>query len=722
MFDRESSFCGHAILNTRKLLNIPDTLNDWRFAGNPCTKGPLNIRFYAGSPIRINEPPQGEENPIEFAAGVVCLLDTKPKVLTDNEILQLEYLAEVVKDILDKNLQQIRLSEHEVMSSTLVRFTNYIPNDDTDLLLLAERYLKEAMNLENVLIKKWTPSGDTITLDDTIEIPIGNIGGIWESPDNAVASAIVHTITLSEEDQYIIAVYTNDTDSPRIFDIYDSNFVLHFATALTSALQVALVHKANRAKTMFIESVSHELRTPLHGILTSVDLMQEDSGITATQTGLINIIQASGKNLLNVINSLLDFNKWEKDEVLVIHEMFNVFDLQQDVVDALMINVNPDCEVLLEYDSRIDFRYPYVSSDPSILKQILANLLGNAIKFTNSGQIILRISLTDNTVIFEVQDTGIGMDRDFVENNLFVPFQKSDPFSQGIGLGLTIAKRLAKAIDATLVVKETAVGQGTTMQLTVNAPVDKNRRIETPLFDDWEYKVLGAETSCTQNITRLLDIMCSKVNPPVGKINIIDYDAASDEIIEIRIKSSQSDIFVLLCRPDAVALMSDSILGSKNVMTCTKPVGITKLINLFTTMKEKVVKKPSTPIESLRVLIVDDSLVNRNILAMYCKKRKIGYQTAVDGLDAFEKFKNNSFDVIFMDIQMPNCDGLTAVKMIRDYEKQTIQNNRNNSSVIIMLTGLSTDENKERSYSLGCDGYFVKPISLRIIDKLLENL
>lgn len=122
---------------------------------------------------------------------------------------------------------------------------------------------------------------------------------------------------------------------------------------------------------------------------------------------------------------------------------------------------------------------------------------------------------------------------------------------------------------------------------------------------------------------------------------------------------------------------------------------------------------------AIKVLIVDDNVVNRNILSIYCKKRHIKYETAIDGIDAYEKAQKCNYDIIFMDIQMPRCDGPTSVKMIREYENKK---NQKKNSLIIMLTGLSADEMKERSMEVGADEYHVKPVSMKVLDCIIKTL
>lgn len=717
-FDRDTSFCGYAVLSTTKSLVVNDTFNDERFRLNPYTTGPLKIRFYVGSPITLKSPPKTQEEATmqstqEFSIGTVCMLDTRPRDFTEQQVQQLEHLAEVVRDILQKSLYKLQLVDHTQMSMALVEFIQETPNSDT--LPLAKSKLQQAMQTQTVYVEKWDPK-DTFTFtigDVTKELPVKSGQHLWDAPDYT-ASAIIHTLNLGEDDHYIIVVYT---DNPtQWFDLYDSSFVLHFTRAIASVLQEDLVRQANSLKTQFIELVSHELRTPLHGILSSAELLEEEQ-ITPAQHGVINMISTSGKNLLNVINGLLDFNKWEQDNVKVLAEATNVLDILQEVADALMVNLSPDAEIIL--DPQLDSQRPFVFTDPSLLRQILINLVSNAVKFTSYGHVIISVTLSNDTMIWQVKDTGQGISEDFVRNGLFTPFKKENPHSQGVGLGLVISRRLAKALNGTLLVKETQVGIGTTIELALPVKIDESK--SNVLYKSSTlWTLLGASHTITTN--NVIDIFTrhtiQNVPPQQGvkRILLYDYENTPDDVIEEQVDTDHYK--VILCRPDVQTLIPNRIVNSNGVFTLTKPVGVNKLVEFMKNLERRVQRQPVDS-GQVKILIVDDNSFNRNMLAMYCKKRSIQYDTAVDGMDAYEKFKEGDFNVILMDVQMPRCDGPEAVKMIREYEL-TRQETRS-SCVIIMLTGLSTDESKERSYKMGCDGYYVKPVSLRILDQLIKG-
>lgn len=703
---RESSYCGHTILDTRKPLIVPDSLDDWRFLGNPHTVGGIQVRFYAAFPIRVNAPRQNydAEDTQEFAVGAMCIFDTIPRTLTDDEVDQLDYLSQVVNDILDDNLNKAQIVEHQRMSDALAKFIQESSNNDHFILEMGVKYLKVAMHLdEHVYIySQGHAFGSTIHIeghDVLLDVPI------WESADYS-ASAITLKFALNEVDHYLIVVFTNDPI--HVFDIYDANFVLHFSKAISSALQEAIVRTANRAKTLFIESVSHEMRTPLHGVMTSIELMQEEERLSLNQIGLMNIIQSSTKNLLTVINGLLDFNKWEGKDIPLSVESFNVFDLQQEVADAHIINLSPECEMILEVDE--DTWFQNIRSDSSLLRHILMNFMSNSVKFTQTGDIVFKMTLAEDILTFSLTDSGMGMSKEFIDDGLFIPFKKADAFSQGIGLGMAIANRLAKTLDATLTV-ESELGKGTTLRLSLRVEVERPEpRPEPRMPCKWQSKIMGSET-------RFISSIDAMMGPSMGPVlYIVDYESASDEVIEARIKATK-DMVLLFCRPASVALIPDGILGAGNLTICTKPVGFTRLNISLHELQDKVTR-PHRHASKLKILIVDDNAINRNMLAMYCKKRKLDYTLAVDGFDAFEKFKASEYDIIFMDIQMPNCDGPNAVKLIRDFERE---HRINNMCVIIMLTGISDEINKELSFNMGCNEYCTKPVSLRILDKLIEK-
>lgn len=743
--ERDSSFCGHAILNPDQQFVITDASKDWRFAGNPHVVKEDGLRFYAGSPILIHSPlkhpdkvtsENNDGNSDDFAAGMVCLIDNKPhEEFSPVDSEKLHHLSAIVKDLLDLHLHRLRLAERNNMSDSIVDYINQM-NSQQDPLESAARLVGKILHSDHVFVQEITSKFTDVTSvisvklknKGNIDLPLHNNGYVWESEDLS-ESAIVFPFLNND---YVFIVYSDD--KYRVFDTYDVSYVIEMSQSITVVLQQSLIIKANKAKTVFIESVSHELRTPLHGILTSVELLQEDEQLSGSQKGMLNMVHSSGKNLISVINGLLDFQRWEQNEVRVSQDVFNVLDLQQDVMDAFALTHSRDCQLLLQ--TKVPARHFVLVSDVSIMKQVLLNLVDNAVKFTTEGQVILKVELhnenSNSVLVWTVVDSGKGMSPDFINNHLFKPFSKEDPFTQGVGLGLAISHHLCQASAAKISVVSSVLGKGTTMEYSVPVTLhdsqtdpfteldlikwnmSQDNQHDSPLLEN-VFSILSDHTEWKRN---------AKTSSNNAFVKLLDYATTTDEdilsILETDDKLGTSSFVLLFCEADEHPLLPEEITKSDRVVISTKPIGLPKLIiawkdlrSKLTTISNKKTKK------GIKVLIVDDNAVNRNMLAMYCKKRKIPYDTASDGLLAYAKFKEHEYDVIFMDIQMPNCDGPSAVKLIRKHEKVC---NHLHYCFIIMLTGLSTDDVKQESYAVGANNFMVKPITLKTLDFILDTI
>lgn len=723
--DRETSFCGHVILDPNRLLVIPNTDDDWRFQKNVNTTSDYHIRFYAGSPIKMQSPKKSEDDdPDSFAMGTLCLLDNKPRVLTPEEKRQLDCLAEMVQFIFDKHLYQSLIEDRNFMSKLLIEF---IESADTseDPVYLAQDILKKALRCQVVTVKKINPQATSVTVtvgDEKIDLPI-SVGHskIWENDDYTKNAIIVSFSLQKTSDYYAIVAYTNDVE--RVFDVYDLNYTIQFGEALSASLQHELVVTANKAKTVFIESVSHELRTPLHGILSSADLLQESNTMIPSDKSLVSMIHSSGKNLINVINSLLDFHKWESESYHSISEPFNIFDLQQEVGDALIISLADDCRMFLQTDVSLEDHM--IKADPGLMKQIVLNLVSNAVKFTTKGHVIIKMRRSEANLVWEISDTGKGMSKEFMEKELFSPFTKEDPFSQGVGLGLAISKHLCDASGGTLEVVSSEKNVGTVMRYTTPVHFEKtfgNREYQNTR---WYYRTL-LDTVITDNLgdflQRYLDVGRQPGLTRKDKMILIDYIAHTDEEITEHVRKNVNVLNMIICKPDVVSIIPDEIVNGKNVAIITKPVGPLKLIEMMKKVDSQK-QQIETRAKTFKILIVDDNAVNRNMLAMYCKKRKLQYSTATNGLEAFEKFKEEDYDIILMDIEMPICDGPTSVGMIRKYELERLHSQSvMRICTIVMLTGLGADDVKKRCMQMGANGYYVKPVSIKILDQIMESI
>ena len=364
--------------------------------------------------------------------------------------------------------------------------------------------------------------------------------------------------------------------------------------------------------------MSHEIRTPLNSVLGMLELLKE-TNLSKDQERYLTLFSHAGENLKALINDLLDFSKIEAKALTIEHISYNLHSTVRSVFEILQIKAEEkglNFELVIEPDVPI-----YQKGDPTRLRQVLFNLIGNALKFTDEGEVQIRVRIEKNEkekLVLEVRDTGIGIPRD-KQSSLFSPFYQAEATTNrkygGTGLGLVISKNLVEIMGGKMELKSLA-GRGTTFKISL--PHD----------------------------------------------------------------------------PDMVA------------PTETKSLAHTNWAQYFDGYK-------------FDLLIVDDSEDNRLLLTHYLKSLPFTFTEAANGKEAVEKFKGGSFDLVFMDMQMPIMSGYKATEMIRHYEKET----QKGHTPIVALTATAVLEDLQRTLASGCDMYMVKPVKKsEIIETLVHIL
>jgi signal transduction histidine kinase/CheY-like chemotaxis protein len=558
-----------------------------------------------------------------------------------------------------------------------------------------------------------------------------------ESKDKLLVKVVNRINDLSVNVSNIDDLLVNIKQREDIYTYIDERFHLLYQKGKK-------IEDEGKSKSEFLSTMSHEIRTPLNGIIGFTKLLKELDA-TEDQKEFLALIENSSHNLIAIINDILDLSKMNAEKMEIEHTSFNIFEVIEFTVAPFAQQTDQkDIELGLFVDPTLS---PYLIGDPTKLSQILTNLIGNAIKFTDAyGKINLSVQSINNAddeieIMFSVEDNGIGLSEEHKKSIFEAYGQASTSTSRkygGTGLGLTISRKMVHLMGGELEVGSVK-DEGATFFFTLTLKKDEQKEFKG--YPDFSNVSIGLALP-VKSIKRQLDTNLEVYIRYLGAdFSFYYYEELfeSDKPVSLpdimifdhhyaRLPGELEQCSLLECK--SVLLTNGSLRSRINqerhhfsdvILT---PISLAKTMRILSNTGETKEEKTVVPsieeqrksFHGLRALVADDNAINCKLIRVILEKLGIEVTVVSDGKEAFEMYQENEYDIIFMDIQMPVMDGLEANKNILLYEsKHDLKH-----VPIVALTANTSVEDREKYLSEGMDDYATKPLDVKVLKRIIS--
>ncbi len=499
---------------------------------------------------------------------------------------------------------------------------------------------------------------------------------------------------------------------------------------------------AAQAKSDFMANMSHEIRTPMNAVIGMTSLLLDDETLNPEQRDFTETIRMSGDALMVIINDILDFSKMQEDKVILEDQPFDLGNCVEEALDLVACKAS---EKGLNLAYIIDKSVPNVIiGDPNRLRQILSNLLSNAVKFTENGEIKLSVSgkETNSTseVHFAVSDTGIGISQDQMAH-LFIPFSQVDAAATcnygGTGLGLAISKNLVELMEGEIWA-ESEPGKGSTFHFTIKAetaPSDLKEHLvayqphlvgkQVLIVNDnrTNRHILGANIYSWGMVPLIASISQEALDwirrGNAFDVAILDMDMKDMDGLTLadEIRRYNKTLSLVILTSIGPHLPTDHAYLTKPIKPSQLHRMLTNIVSMRLAQKSDQVKAVDKEIQknTLRILLAEDNVSGQKVAIQMLKR--FGYRADVvsNGIEVLQALERQPYDVVLMDLRMPEMDGLQATRIIR-------QRWPDNGPKIIAITAYALQGDREKCIEAGMDDYISKPIKMNELAAILDNL